>query len=130
MLSAAYAAVLFVTLTGLILGKLGQGETKKKKSRWELTDPGITEQVQLKLRLDDIQRKLSLADCGVSKEDPSERCVVRPTHSQHEARGARREAQVEMSRDACLWSGLLRQHQSMIRWAIESIHARSGHVEN
>ncbi len=56
-------------------GESGQGEAKKKKSRWELTDPGITEQVQLKLRLDDIQRKLSLADCGVSKEDPRERCV-------------------------------------------------------
>ena len=55
-----------------------QGEAKKKKSRWELTDPGITEQVQLKLRLDDIQRKLSLADCGVGAEDPGERCVLPP----------------------------------------------------
>jgi hypothetical protein len=72
---AAPVFVLFMVLSGLLLGESGQGEAKKKKSRWELTDPGITEQVQLKLRLDDIQRKLSLADCGVSKEDPTERCV-------------------------------------------------------
>ena len=64
-----------MALSGLVLGESGQGETKKKKSRWELTDPGITEQVQLKLRLDDTQRKLSLPDCGVSKQEPCERCV-------------------------------------------------------
>eukprot|EP01043_Picozoa_sp_COSAG02_P019236 COSAG02_NODE_919_length_15936_cov_5.055314_26_plen_113_part_00 len=82
-------------LSGLLLGESGQGEAKKKKSRWELTDPGITEQVQLKLRLDDIQRKLSLADCGVSKEDPAERCV-RPFPL-----GTPGSYQVEMNRDAC-----------------------------
>lgn len=31
--------------------------------------------MQLKLRLDDIQRKLALADCGVGAEDPGQRCV-------------------------------------------------------
>ena len=55
-------------------GNAAEGDgAKKKRSRWELADPGITEQVQLKLRLDDIQRKLALPDCGVATEDPSQR---------------------------------------------------------
>ena len=55
-------------------GNAAEGDgVKKKRSRWELADPGITEQVQLKLRLDDIQRKLALPDCGVATEDPSQR---------------------------------------------------------
>ena len=39
------------------------------------------EQVQLKLRLDDIQRKLALPDCGVATEDPSQRRA--PARSPH-----------------------------------------------
>ena len=39
--------------------------------RWELADPGITEQVQLKLRLDDIQRDLAMPNCGVDPSDPN-----------------------------------------------------------
>ena len=63
-------------------GNAAEGDgAKKKRSRWELADPGITEQVQLKLRLDDIQRKLALPDCGVATEDPSQRRA--PARSPH-----------------------------------------------
>ena len=52
----------------------------RRRCRWELADPGITEQVQLKLRLDDIQRDLALPDCGVDPTDPNRcpQCLCSP----------------------------------------------------
>ena len=116
-------------------GNAAEGDgAKKKRSRWELADPGITEQVQLKLRLDDIQRKLALPDCGVATEDPSQRRA--PARSPHlracpPARlpapgfAPPLPAPRPLTR-ALLRSGRRRRRRSMTRLATGPTHARSG----
>ena len=49
----------------------GYGPGAIRVSRWEKQDPSMKEQVTIKLRMEEIQRLLSLPNCGVNAEDPA-----------------------------------------------------------